>query len=154
VSDFALLVPCPFFLSFSVDAIPTVFNTLIEQGAISTPQFSFYLSATDGSQGELTLGGYDQSRFSGELTWVPLTSETYWETHLDALQLGGKQVTNATKVLSSKPAAAAKRSPLSASTVLCSHFSLSHFCFVALPRFQGGPRHRHLDPGRPDQGGG
>ena len=76
-----------------------MFNTLIEQGAISTPQFSFYLSATDGSQGELTLGGYDQSRFSGELTWVPLTSETYWETHLDALQLGGKQVTNATKVV-------------------------------------------------------
>jgi hypothetical protein len=69
------------------------------QGLVESPQFAFYLSATDGSQGELTLGGYDENHFEGELTWVPLISETYWEVKLDNLMLGGKRVTNATKAV-------------------------------------------------------
>jgi hypothetical protein len=87
------------FNTISVDGIPTVFYNMLEQGLVDTPQFGFYLSATDGSQGELTLGGYDENHFEGELTWVPLTSETYWETYLDDLTLGGRSVTNATNVV-------------------------------------------------------
>lgn len=33
--------------------------------------------------------GYDQSHFSGSLTYVPLANETYWEFALDDVLLGG-----------------------------------------------------------------
>lgn len=87
------------FNSISIDGIPTVFNNMETEGLVDSTQFAFYLSATDGSQGELTLGGYDSNHFEGDLFWVPLTSETYWETKLDDLQLGSKSMTNATKVV-------------------------------------------------------
>ena len=48
----------------SVHGIPTVFNNLMDQGLINSTMFSFFLSATDGSQGELTLGGYEQLQHS------------------------------------------------------------------------------------------
>lgn len=87
------------FQSISEYGIPTVYDNMEAQGLVQSPQFAFYLSATDGSVGELTLGGYDSTKFTGELTWVPLTSETYWETALDGLLLGGKSVTNCSKVV-------------------------------------------------------
>ena len=37
--------------------------------------------APDG--GELVLGGTDPKHFFGNFTYVPLTSETYWEFHMD-----------------------------------------------------------------------
>lgn len=85
------------FDSISEYGIPTVFDSLMAQGLVQQPVFAFYLSAADGTQGELTLGGYDPAHFQGELTWVPLTSETYWETSLTGMTLGGQSVTNTTK---------------------------------------------------------
>jgi len=87
------------FQTISVDGIPTVYDNLVRQGAVNSTQFAFYLSATDGSVGELTLGGYDSTHFQGELEWVPLISETYWEVKLAGLTLGGVPVTNATKAV-------------------------------------------------------
>lgn len=87
------------FNSISVDGIPTVYSNMEAQGLVQGPQFAFYLSATDGSQGELTLGGYDETKFDGELTWVPVTSETYWEVQLDDLTVGGQSITNCTKAV-------------------------------------------------------
>ena len=39
------------------------------------------LSASDG--GELVLGGTDPKHYFGSFTYVPLTSDTYWEFHMD-----------------------------------------------------------------------
>ena len=33
--------------------------------------------------GELVLGGTDPNHYFGTFTYVPLTSETYWEFHMD-----------------------------------------------------------------------
>jgi len=87
------------FQSISVDNIQTVFDNMELQGLVNSSQFGLYLSATDGSQGELMLGGYDSSKFSGSLSWIPLISETYWEVALDGLTLGGVRMTNATKAV-------------------------------------------------------
>jgi len=89
------------FQTISVDNIPPVFNTLLDQGVISEAVFAFYLSATDGSKGELILGGYDQSHFSGSLTWVPLISETYWEAALGGIFVNGhgSSITTSTKAV-------------------------------------------------------
>ncbi len=33
--------------------------------------------------GELLLGGTDPTHFVGDLTYVPLTAETYWQFNMD-----------------------------------------------------------------------
>ncbi|XP_053957918.1 lysosomal aspartic protease-like [Anastrepha ludens] len=65
----------------SVDNVEPPFYNLYTEGWIESPVFGFYLarngSDTDG--GELTLGGIDSSHYVGELTYVPVSSEGYWQ---------------------------------------------------------------------------
>merc|ERR1711871_1772481 len=78
----------------------TVFENMVDQKAVPEPLFAFYLSKTSGADGELTIGGIDKSHYTGELTYVDLTSETYWETKLDGMFLSdGSSVTTTTKVI-------------------------------------------------------
>jgi len=81
------------FQAISLDNIPTPFQNLIAQGKIVDQQFAFYLGNSDGPTGELILGGYDTNHFTGSLVWVPVTSETYWETQLDSFEINGQAVT-------------------------------------------------------------
>jgi len=46
--------------------------------------------------GELTLGGTNTDYYTGSFTYVPLTSETYWEFALDNIQIVGSSVTYCT----------------------------------------------------------
>merc|ERR1711937_339491 len=77
----------------------TVFHNAVVQKAVSEPVFGFALSGTSGVEGELTFGGTDPNHYSGDLTYVDLTSDTYWETKLDGLKMNGKSVTSCTKVI-------------------------------------------------------
>jgi len=83
----------------SVDGILPVFPAAFDQGLIATPSFAFYLGQADGQAGELTLGGYDTNHFTGDLTYVPLTNETYWETTLTNITIGGQSVTSCPRVI-------------------------------------------------------
>lgn len=61
-------------LSQDPDA-PTVLQNLLEKDAsISQHMFGFFLG--DNANGELTVGGYDESKISGEITWVNLLMAT------------------------------------------------------------------------------
>ncbi|KAJ3323415.1 hypothetical protein HDV06_001935 [Boothiomyces sp. JEL0866] len=43
-------------------------------------KFSFYLSEfLDGDSGEITIGGVDQTKFTGPINYVPLAGETWWK---------------------------------------------------------------------------
>jgi cathepsin D len=85
--------------SISVDHVTTPFLNMIDQGLVTDKVFGVFLGAQNGAVGELTLGGVDSSHFTGSLTWVDLTAETYWETKLDSLTVGGASATTATKVI-------------------------------------------------------
>jgi len=85
------------FQNISVDKIPTVFQNLVKSGAVSKGVFAFYLG--NNQPGELTLGGTDSSHYTGELQYVPVTSDTYWLTKLDSLDFNGKPATTATNVI-------------------------------------------------------
>ena len=74
------------FTSISIDGATTVFENAIKQNVVDQPIFSFYLG--NNSPGELTFGGYDPSKFEGELTYVKLLSATYWEIALDGVAAG------------------------------------------------------------------
>jgi len=65
--------------------IPTVTDNLFAQGTISEDSLgiSFEPTTTNGSlNGELTFGGTDSSKYTGEITYVPITStspaSSYW----------------------------------------------------------------------------
>jgi hypothetical protein len=83
--------------SISVNGVDTVFENMVLQKAVDQPVFSFYLG--DSKPGELLIGGIDKTHYTGELTYIPLTSETYWETKLDSITTGGSSITTATKVI-------------------------------------------------------
>lgn len=74
------------FTSISIDNTPTVFESMIQQNLVDQPMFAFYLG--DNAPGELMLGGYDPSKFTGELTTVKLLTATYWEIGLDGVTAG------------------------------------------------------------------
>jgi len=78
--------------TISVDHVTPVWYNLVNQGLVDEPVFAFWLqnNPQGASGGELTLGGYDTSRFTGPITWVPLTSETYWEFQFDDIIVDGK----------------------------------------------------------------
>jgi len=74
------------FTSISIDGTTTPFENLIKQNKVDQPVFSFYLG--DNGPGELTFGGYDSSKFEGDLEFVKLEQATYWEIALDSIDAG------------------------------------------------------------------
>merc|ERR1712087_83757 len=73
----------------SVNSIPPFFQTAVATGAIKKPEFSFYL-AEDASGSELTLGGSDPDKYTGEFTYTPGTVPGYWQFAMESLTIGGK----------------------------------------------------------------
>jgi len=73
------------------DVVPPWFN-LVAQGLVDQPVFAFWLNRNqnDTVGGELVLGGYDQSHYTGAITWVPLGNESYWQFQLTDILVGGK----------------------------------------------------------------
>lgn len=74
------------FTSISVGGKTTVFENAMKQNLVDQPIFSFYLG--DNQPGELTFGGYDSSKFEGELKYVDLKVATYWEINMDSIEAG------------------------------------------------------------------
>ncbi|NXE01482.1 CATE protein, partial [Chaetorhynchus papuensis] len=77
--------------SLAVDGVTPVFDNMMAQNLVELPIFSVYMSSNPESPqgGELLFGGFDTSRFTGTLNWVPVTQQGYWQIQLDHIQLGG-----------------------------------------------------------------
>lgn len=56
---------------------PPVFDTLINNGAVSQKVFGFALGPTGSAS--LTLGGLDSSKYSGSITYTSLSRQAYWQ---------------------------------------------------------------------------
>jgi len=74
--------------SISVDGTTTVFENAINQNVVEQPIFAFYLG--DNGPGELTFGGYDPTKFTGDLVYTKLEAATYWEITLGGISAGDK----------------------------------------------------------------
>jgi len=79
------------FPQISVDGVLPVFNTMIEQGLVEEPVFSFWLNRDPEAEigGELVLGGSDPLFYEGEMTYVPVDREGYWEITMDSIEIEG-----------------------------------------------------------------
>merc|ERR1719340_107988 len=74
----------------SVKGVTPVFNTMIEQGVVDSPVFSFWLNRNPDADlgGVMVLGGSDSSLYEGDMTYVDVTAATYWQINMDGLALG------------------------------------------------------------------
>eukprot|EP01094_Clydonella_sp_ATCC50884_P025842 TRINITY_DN692_c0_g1_i1.p2 TRINITY_DN692_c0_g1~~TRINITY_DN692_c0_g1_i1.p2 ORF type:complete len:394 (+),score=138.78 TRINITY_DN692_c0_g1_i1:111-1184(+) len=79
------------FETISADHVTPVWYNMLDQNLVEKGMFAFWLSqdASAPEGGELFLGGYNPNRMTGDITYVPLTSETYWEFAMDDFQVGG-----------------------------------------------------------------
>ncbi|XP_024430173.2 pepsin A [Desmodus rotundus] len=69
-----------------------VFDNMWDQGLISQDLFSVYLSSNDQSGSVVMFGGIDSSYYTGNLNWVPLSSETYWQITVDSITMNGEAI--------------------------------------------------------------
>merc|ERR1712146_416937 len=74
------------------------FQNMVTQKAVDKPVFAFHLGK-DGATGELVIGGVDDSHYTGDLHYLPLSNETYWEVELQGMSLGGKRVTKVRRAI-------------------------------------------------------
>jgi len=87
------------FQSISVDNIPTIFGQMVQDKIVDSAVFAFYLPSTSGAVGELTIGGIDSKHYTGSLSYVPLSHETYWQINLGGITVDGKSATTATSAV-------------------------------------------------------
>lgn len=78
--------------SISVDGVPTPMKALVDSKQLEKPVFAFYLG--NQQPGELVFGGVDPKHYTGDFTFVGLSSESYWEVALDGVKLGDASVSS------------------------------------------------------------
>lgn len=65
--------------AISEDALPPVFELLVEQGLVANATFSFFLTKKAGADGStLILGGYDPKYALTDFKYYPLINDTYY----------------------------------------------------------------------------
>jgi saccharopepsin len=71
-----------------------VFFSLIEQSAVSSPVFAFYLKGLkDGSPGgSMTVGFWDPEAFIDKIVWIPVIDRSYWTVPLRNLRVGNELI--------------------------------------------------------------
>jgi len=76
--------------TISVNGIVPPFYSMLEQGLLDEPVFSFYLSDTndESSESEAMFGGINKDHYTGEMTKIPLRRKAYWEVDLDTITFG------------------------------------------------------------------
>ncbi|KAF7351761.1 Aspartic protease [Mycena sanguinolenta] len=81
--------------------VPTVLNNLLSQGSISTQVLGVSFAPESGSDeddinGELTLGGTDSTKFTGDITYTPKTTASlytdYWGITVSSITYNGNSI--------------------------------------------------------------
>jgi cathepsin D len=80
------------FDAISVDNVRPPFYLMMDQSLIEEPVFAFYLNRNQSGEvgGELDIGGKDSNHYKGDISYVKLTKETYWQFQMDGVEVAGK----------------------------------------------------------------
>ncbi|KAJ8412041.1 hypothetical protein AAFF_G00143080 [Aldrovandia affinis] len=79
-------------LAFPVPSGATpVFDNMMTKGLVSQDLFSVYLSSSvEGSM--VTFGGLDSSYYTGDIKWIPLSHEVFWQISMESITINGYTV--------------------------------------------------------------
>jgi len=79
------------FDSISVDGVIPPWYNLLKQKLVTEPLFSVWLSKDPRGQngGQLFFGGVSKDYYIGDISYVPLTEETYWQFQVADILYGG-----------------------------------------------------------------
>ncbi|XP_065447860.1 pepsin A-like [Chrysemys picta bellii] len=80
------------FPSIASSGATPVFDNMMNEGLVSQDLFSVYLSSDDQSGSFVMFGGIDSSYYSGNLNWIPLSAETYWQITMDSITMNGETI--------------------------------------------------------------
>ncbi|CAK4646199.1 hypothetical protein LEN26_001510 [Aphanomyces euteiches] len=83
------------FDSISVAHIKTPFHRMLD--TLDLPVFAFYLG--DNQPGELTFGELDPKHYKGDISYIDLSSQTYWQIPLDRVTVGQTEVSGNTQCI-------------------------------------------------------
>ncbi|KAG8589107.1 hypothetical protein GDO81_006261 [Engystomops pustulosus] len=73
--------------AMSAGGATTAMQGMLQQNLLNYPIFSVYM----GSQsGEVIFGGVDNSLYSGQILWAPVTQEVYWQIGIDEFSINGQ----------------------------------------------------------------
>jgi saccharopepsin len=74
--------------TISVNHITPPFYSMINQGLLDAPVFSFRVGSSEEDGGEAIFGGIDSTAYKGEIDYVPLRRKAYWEVELEKVKFG------------------------------------------------------------------
>ncbi|XP_031544393.1 gastricsin [Vicugna pacos] len=76
--------------ALSMDGATTALQGMLQEGALTCPVFSFYLSSQQSSQdgGAIVFGGVDNSLYTGQIHWTPVTQDLYWQIGIEEFLIG------------------------------------------------------------------
>jgi hypothetical protein len=78
----------------SQDGIPGPMQKLVSSGQLDKPEFAFYLKSK--GDGELTFGGVNPKRFTGVISYVPVTKRGYWQIAMEGVKVGSTSIVSST----------------------------------------------------------
>jgi len=89
------------FPEIAVNGMNPFFQAALASGAIKEAKFAFSLSkdASAASGGELTLGGVDKSKYTGDFTYTPITTKGYWQFACDKVTVDGQDFASGIKAI-------------------------------------------------------
>ncbi|KAF2670776.1 acid protease [Microthyrium microscopicum] len=77
--------------ALSTSKSATYFQTLIKQGSVKQAIFSLFLSPKKVGKAEITIGGIDQTKFTGNISYPPQnTALPYWNVQFQSITVNGK----------------------------------------------------------------
>ncbi|KAG0004918.1 1,3-beta-glucanosyltransferase, partial [Entomortierella chlamydospora] len=79
----------------SVSGVLTFMDNAIAAGVVAEPVVSVFLPSErvfNGEGGEYIFGGIDSSKYTGSLTYVPVTQEGYWQISVDDIGYNGQSL--------------------------------------------------------------
>ncbi|KAI1315449.1 hypothetical protein EDD11_000782 [Mortierella claussenii] len=79
----------------SVSGVKTFLDNAIKAGVLAKPVVSVFLPSVrrnGGVGGEYLFGDIDTTKFTGELTYIPVTKKGYWQVAIDDASFNGKSL--------------------------------------------------------------
>ncbi|XP_073472022.1 gastricsin-like [Aquarana catesbeiana] len=73
--------------AMSAGGATTAMQGMLQQNLLTNPIFSVYMNS---QSGEVIFGGVDNTLYSGQIQWAPVTQEVYWQIGVDAFSVNGQ----------------------------------------------------------------